>query len=99
MLTHTILFCRFHHLRLYTYIHTKMFLSVSNLKSTSIESLSINPGSSQAVVRYIGNEQPYLYGNVDFAPMYNMLYKEVESVGRWVNTNLKQDPRVTCYSV
>ena len=80
-------------------IHTNMFLQVSNIKSTSVESLAINPATNQAVVRYIGNEQPYLYGNVDFAAIYNMMYTNVESIGRWVNTNLKQNDAVTCYSV
>ena len=76
-----------------------MFLSVANIKSSSVESLTINPQTNQAVVRYIGNEQPYLYSNVDFAAMYDMLYKEVESIGRWVNANLKQNASVTCYTV
>ena len=81
------------------YFHTNMFLSVANIKSTSVESLTINPATNQAVVRYIGNDQPYLYGNVDFAAIYDMLYKNVESIGRWVNTNLKQNDAVTCYTV
>ena len=76
-----------------------MFLSVTNVKSTSIESLSINPMTSQAVVRYIGNEQPYLYNNVDFGAIYDIMYKQVESLGKWVNTNLKQSDRVECYAV
>ena len=76
-----------------------MFLSVTNVKSTSIESLSINPMTNQAVVRYIGNEQPYLYNNVDFGAIYDIMYKHVESLGKWVNTNLKQSDRVECYAV
>lgn len=76
-----------------------MFLSVTNVKSTSIESLSINPMTSQAVVRYIGNDQPYLYNNVDFGAIYDIMYKQVESLGKWVNTNLKQSERVECYAV
>ena len=74
-------------------------MQVANIKSSSIESLTINPAVNQAVVRYIGNDQPYLYSNVDFGAIYDVLYKEVESIGRWVNTNLKQNDKVTCYTV
>lgn len=76
-----------------------MFLSVANIKSSSVESLTINPAANQAVVRYHGNAQPYLYSNVDFSAIYDMMYKEVESIGRWVNANLKQNDKVTCYTV
>ena len=84
---------------IHLHIHTNMFLSVANIKSSSVESLTINPATNQAVVRYIGNDQPYLYGNVDFDAIYDMMYKEVESIGRWVNANLKQNDAVTCYAV
>ena len=76
-----------------------MFLQVANIKSSSVESLTINPDANQAVVRYHGNAQPYLYSNVDFGAIYDMMYKEVESIGRWVNTNLKQSEQVTCTAV
>ena len=82
-----------------TYIHTNMFLQVANIKSSSVESLTINPAANQAVVRYHGNAQPYLYNNIDFSAIYDMMYKEVESIGRWVNTNLKQNDKVSCYTV
>ena len=76
-----------------------MFLSVSNIKSSSIESLAINPATNQASVRYIGNDQPYLYSNVDFAAIYNLMYNQVESIGKWVYNNCKANPAVTCYTV
>ena len=76
-----------------------MFLQVANIKSSSVKSLTINPAANQAVVRYHGNAQPYLYSNVDFSAIYDMMYKEVESIGRWVNTNLKQNDKVSCYTV
>ena len=84
---------------LFTYFIHTMFLSVSNIKSSSIESLAIYPQTQQATVRYVGNEQPYLYSNVDFAAIYNLLYSQVESIGKWVNANLKQNAAVTCYTV
>ena len=88
----------FINLRLSTYTIT-MFLQVSNIKSSSVESLSINAKTNQALVRYIGNDQPYLYSNVPFAAISEVVLTEIDSIGRWVNTNLKQNDAVTCYSV
>ena len=79
-------------------IHT-MFLSVSNIKSSSVAELAVNANTKQALVKYIGNDQPYLYSNVDFAPLYDLIYTEIESIGKWVNTNLKQNAAVTCFAV
>ena len=84
---------------LFTYLFTLMFLQVSNIKSSSVESLSVNAKTNQALVRYIGNEQPYLYSNVPFAAISEVVLTEIESIGRWVNTNLKQNADVTCYAV
>ena len=92
-------FLQVSNLRLFTYFIHTMFLQVANIKSSSVESLTINPAANQAVVRYHGNAQPYLYSNVDFGAIYDMMYKEVESIGRWVNANLKQNDKVTCYTV
>ena len=76
-----------------------MFLNVSNIKSSSVESLAINAGKQQAIVKYVGNDKSYLYNDVDFAALYNLVYNQVESVGRWVNTNCKQDAGVQCLAV
>ena len=53
-------------LHLFTLLSINMFLSVSNIKSSSVEELSINVATNQAVVRYVGSERPYLYTGVDF---------------------------------
>ena len=72
-----------------------MFLSVNNIKSSSIEELSVNAATSQAVVKYIGGNTKYLYTGVDFAAIYDLVYRNVESLGAWVNTNLKSNESVT----
>ena len=72
-----------------------MFLSINNIQSSSIEELSINAGTNQAVVKYIGGKSKYLYTGVDFAAMYDLVYRNVESLGTWVNDNLKTPESVT----
>ena len=84
------------------YVHLllfKMFLTVSNIKSTSVEELSVNCATKQAVVRYIGSDRPYLYTGVDFNALYNIVFTQVDSIGQWVNKNLKDVASVECYAV
>ena len=76
-----------------------MFLSVTNLKSTSVAQLSVNPKTNQALVRYVGNNQPYLYSNISFNVLSSFLVSECESFGKWVNDNLKNNEQVTCFTV
>ena len=76
-----------------------MFLSVSNIKSSSVAELSINATTKQAVVRYHGSERPYLYTGVDFNALYNIVFNQVDSIGKWVNENLKSVASVECYAV
>ena len=76
-----------------------MFFQLTNIQSSSVEELSVNPNTNQVVVKYCGNEQPYLYSNVQFPALCDLLMTNVKSIGKWVNTNLKQDSAVTCYAV
>ena len=76
-----------------------MFLSVSNIKSSSVAELSVNAATKQAVVRYVGNDRPYLYTGVDFNALYNIMFTQVDSIGKWVNQNLKNVANVECYAV
>lgn len=74
-----------------------MFLSVSNVKSTSVNELSINAHTQQAMVEYNTGKR-YLYSNVSFAALTELILKEVDSIGKWVNDNLKIDG-VNCYTI
>ena len=80
------------------YIH--MFLSISNIKSSSVAELSLNAATNQVLVKYAGNAQPYLYSNVDEDAICNVFFSDaIDSIGKWVNTNLKQNNAVTCFTV
>ena len=76
-----------------------MFLQVSNINSSSVAELAISVPTNQVMVKYVGNAQPYLYSNVDFSALSQVVLSKVESFGKWVNTNLKQNDNVTCYAV
>ena len=75
-----------------------MFLSVTNFQSSNIEELRVSPGKNQAIVKFKGNGKSYLYNDVDFSALYNLVYREVESLGKWVNENLKTDS-VQCIAI
>ena len=74
-----------------------MFLSVSNVKSSSVNELRINAHTQQAMVEFNTGKR-YLYSNVSFAALTQLILTEVESIGKWVNDNLKIDS-VNCYSI
>ena len=81
-------------------LHIHMFLSISNIKSSSVSELSLNAATNQVLVKYAGNKQPYLYSNVDGDAICDVFFADtIASIGKWVNTNLKQDSDVTCFSV
>ena len=92
-------YCRAHALRLFTRFIINMFLSVSNIKSSSVAELSINATTKQAVVRYHGSDRPYLYTGVDFNALYTLMYNQVDSIGQWVNKHLKNVASVECFAV
>ena len=79
--------------------HTIMFVSVSDIKSSSIASLKVNGGKNQAIVKYVGSDQSYLYNNVDFGALATLFTANIKSIGQWVNINLKNAEGVTCTAV
>ena len=83
---------------MYTLFTSIMFLSVTNFQSSNIEELRVSPGNSQAIVKFKGNDTSYLYNGVDFSALYNLLYREVDSLGKWVNEYLKVDS-VQCIAI
>lgn len=67
-----------------------MFLQVTNPQSTMIANLQVDAGSSTAIVEY-NNGSKYLYQNVDFSAIYELIYRQTDSLGSWVINNLKVD--------
>ena len=67
-----------------------MFLSVSDFQSTMVKDLRVDAGKSQAIVEY-NNGSKYLYNDVDFSALYELIYRNTDSIGQWVINNLKID--------
>ena len=60
------------------------------IKSTSIKELEVSPLHNQALVTYKSGNQ-YLYSNIDEDAMFDILFHNVESFGKWVNKFCKAD--------
>ncbi len=67
-----------------------MFAQIKGITSSAIESLMVSPANNQAIVEF-KNGKRYLYNNVqDFAIM-DLLFGEIESLGKFVNAYCKYD--------
>ena len=73
-----------------------MFFQVSNIKSSNIAELMVNPATSECIVEYKSGGT-YSYTNVDRVAIDDLLYARVDlSLGQWVNSNLSKVAGVIC---
>ena len=77
----------------YTFTFT-MFVKPSNIDSSSIRNILFNFVTNQVIVQYINNSKTYLYDNVNIDAMTDVLFGEIESLGKFVNAYCKGN-RVT----
>ena len=80
-------------LLLSTLFHIHMFFipaARNTIKSSSIKELEVSPLHNQALVTYKSGNQ-YLYSNIDEDAMFDILFHNVESFGKWVNKFCKAD--------
>ena len=85
--------CRLHIYTIHLISHTHMFFvpaARNAIKSTSIKELEVSPLHNQALVTYKNGNQ-YLYSNIDEDAMFDILFHNVESFGKWVNKFCKAD--------
>ena len=71
-----------------------MFFQVSNVQSSNIDELYVNPATSEVIVEYKSGGS-YSYTNVDRVAIDDLLYARADlSLGQWVNANLSKKPGV-----
>ena len=68
------------------------------IQSTSIEQLEISPNTNQALVTFKGGNQ-YLYSNIDEDAMFDVIFHNVKSFGKWVNQHCKNDADVAVFPI
>ena len=70
------------------YIHTNqliMFIQPSNLQSSAIRNIRLNPATSQVIVQFLTSAKTYLYDGVCNNAMANFIFGEL-TPGEFVNT-------------
>ena len=73
-----------------------MFFQVSNVESSTVEEMFINPATSEIIVEFKSGGS-YSYTNVDRVVIDDLLYARNDlSLGQWVNNSLTKNPEVTC---
>ena len=70
----------------------------NTIKSTSIEQLEISPATNQALVTYKGGNQ-YLYSNIEEDALFDVIFYNVKSFGKWVNEHCKNAADVACFPI
>lgn len=81
------------------YIHMFFIPAARNaIKSTSIEQLEISPCTNQALVTFKGGNQ-YLYSNICEDAMFDVIFHNVKSFGKWVNEHCKNAEDVSVFPI
>ena len=68
------------------------------IQSTSIEQLEISPNTNQALGTFKGGNQ-YLYSNIDEDAMFDVIFHNVKSFGKWVNEFCKNGKDVSVFPI
>ena len=55
-----------------------------------VKDIKVDAGKSLAIVEYNSGAK-YLYSDVDFSALYDLIYRQTDSIGQWVINNLKVD--------
>ena len=78
-----------------------MFFTPSSrnaVQSSAIKDLEVSQSTNQAVVTY-NNGKQYLYSGICEDAMFDVIFGQVKSFGKWVNTALLQDADVSTFKL
>jgi len=78
-----------------------MFFTPSSrnaVKSSAIEDIEVNQSTNQAVVTY-NNGKQYLYSGICEDAMFDVIFGNVKSFGKWVNNACLKDYEVSTFKL
>ena len=78
-----------------------MFFTPSSrnaVNSTAIQDIEVNQSTNQAVVTY-NNGKQYLYSGICEDAMFDIIFGQVKSFGKWVNDALVKDSDVSTFKL
>lgn len=70
----------------------------NSIKSSAIQNLEVNPSATQALVTF-NNGKQYLYSNVDTDGLFEVVFGNVKSFGKWVNAYCLNDTEVSSFNL
>ena len=79
---------------LFTLLHIHMFFSPTNVKSSTIRNIQLNPATNQVIVQFKNNAKTYLYENVSVEAITDVFFGETVSLGKFVNAYCKGNESV-----
>ena len=71
-----------------------MFFSPTNVKSSTVRNIQLNPATNQVIVQFKNNAKTYLYENVSVEAIADVFFGEIESLGKFVNAYCKGNESV-----
>ena len=74
-----------------------MFVQPTVLKSSSIETLRIDPATNNVVVKFFNNVKHYIYTNVEMNLVVDYLFDGNTSAGQFVNAIKQSDAQFATY--
>tara|TARA_R100000655_G_scaffold19034_1_gene39901 strand:+ start:280 stop:519 length:240 start_codon:yes stop_codon:yes gene_type:complete len=78
-----------------------MFFTPSSrnaVKSSAIEDIEVSQPTNQAVVTY-NNGKQYLYSGICEDAMFDIIFTDVKSFGKWVNNACLKDYEVSTFKL
>jgi hypothetical protein len=78
-----------------------MFFTPSSrnaVKSSAIKNIEVNQATNQAVVTYNTGKQ-YLYSGICEDAMFDIIFGQIKSFGKWVNAALLKDSDVSTFKL
>ena len=68
------------------------------VKSTAIQDIEVSQSTNQAVVTF-NNGKQYLYSGICEDSMFDIIFGNVKSFGKWVNSACLQDYEVSTFKL
>ena len=72
-----------------------MFFTPSNIKSSTVRNIALNPAYNQVIVQFKNNSKAYLYENVNQESILDVILGDITSLGKFVNAYCKGNESVT----
>ncbi len=68
------------------------------IKSSAVNNIEVNQATNQAIVTFNSGKQ-YLYSGVCEDAMFDIIFGQVKSFGKWVNTSCVKDSDVSAFAL